>query len=98
MSLTQGLDTQALAQFEGRQHRTPGMILLPHRGTKHGHKTLPSDIRDGTVVAMHHLMGQRKKRLHQAVHDLWSAMHGQRGGVRHSTAEDCHQLVSLVQG
>ena len=44
MGHTKGLDKQALGEFEGCQHSTSSMILLPNRGTKHGSKILARDI------------------------------------------------------
>jgi hypothetical protein len=89
---------QISMQLEGCQHSTPSMILLSHGSPKHSRKTFASDMRDGGVIAPHHVLSDREQGLHQAVHSLWAALHGQRWGVWHGTAEYGHHLVLLVQG
>ena len=85
-------------EFEGRQHGTSRMILLPNGGTKHGGKILASDVHDRAVVTTYDLLSRLEKRLHEAMHGLWATVDGQPGGIRHSTAEDGHQFVFLIQG
>ena len=98
MGLTKGLRAQVLPQIEGRQHGTSRMILLPNRGTKHGGKILACDVYDRAVVTSYDLLSRFEKRLHEAMHGLWTAVYGEPGGIRHRTAEDSHQLVFLIQG
>jgi hypothetical protein len=89
---------QILAQLEGCQHSTSSMILLSYGSSKHSRKAFSSDMCDGGVIALQHVLSDREQGLHQAVHSLWAALHSQGRGVRHSTAEHGHHLVFLVQG
>jgi hypothetical protein len=89
---------QILVQLEACQHSTSSMILLSHGSPKHSRKTFSSDMCDGGVIALHHVLSDREQGLHQAVHSLWAALHGQCRGVWHGTAEHGHHLVLLVQG
>jgi hypothetical protein len=98
MALTKRVCTQVLTQIEGRQHGTSRMILLPNGGTKHCGKILACDVHDRAVVTPYDLLSRFEKRLHEAMHGLWTAVYGEPGGIRHSTAEDGHQLVFLIQG
>ena len=98
MGFTKGLRAQVLTQIEGRQHGTSRMILLPNGGTKHSGKILARDVDDRAVITPYDLLSRIEKRLHEAMHGLWTAVYGEPGGIRHSTAEDGHQLVFLIQG
>jgi hypothetical protein len=54
---------QALVQIQGREHGTPGMILLRHWRAKHGREAIIPMLGDGTLVVLYHLLGERGRRL-----------------------------------
>jgi hypothetical protein len=72
LATKRGGSVHTLTQLAGCQHGSAGMVLLRHRGPKQRQEALAGDVEQGTVIALHRLLGQRQHVVHQAVHRLRS--------------------------
>src|SRR5262245_29380368 len=64
------VELELLPNTPGGQHRPLGMVLLRHRGTKVGEKTIVHEMLDGALIALHCLLRQGEKALPNRIQSL----------------------------
>jgi hypothetical protein len=87
---------QALTQFEGRQYRPAGMILLCHGNAEDRGKAVMGRLGQGTCVAQQYLLGQRHHGLEQTIPRFRTQPRHQGGRFGQRPTKDRHQLIFTV--